>query len=199
MYAKKWVIGEQKMDDDIKNLGPLATLAGVWEGDKGDDKAPDDDRTRVEHNLFRERMTFEPIGEVNNHEQTLYGLRYATMAWRIGADGPFHEEVGYWLWDADNKQVIRCFIVPRGNTVMAGGTAEPDAKSFELRAEVGSETYGICSNKFLAEEFRTVRFEVNITIHDQDSFSYDEDTVLQIKGQDELFHHRDSNTLQRVS
>ena len=187
------------MDDDIRNLGPLATLAGVWEGDKGDDKAPDDDRVSVEHNLFRERMTFEPIGEVNNHEQTLYGLRYATMAWRIGAEGSFHEEVGYWLWDAANKQVIRCFIVPRGNTVMAGGTAEADAKMFEMTAEVGSETYGICSNKFLAEEFRTVRYEVSITVHDKDSFSYNEDTVLQIKGQDELFHHRDSNTLHRVS
>jgi hypothetical protein len=187
------------VDDDIKNLGPLAALAGVWEGDKGDDKAPDDDRVSVENNLFRERMTFEPIGEVNNHEQSLYGLRYATQAWRIGADNTFHEEVGYWLWDAANKQVIRCFIVPRGNTVMAGGTAEADATSFEMIAEVGSETYGICSNKFLAEEFRTVRYEVRIDIHGDGSFSYDEDTVLQIKGQDELFHHRDSNTLRRVS
>jgi hypothetical protein len=186
------------VDDEIKNLGPLAALAGVWEGDKGDDKAPDDDRVSVEHNLFRERMTFEPIGEVNNHEQSLYGLRYATQAWRIGADDTFHEEVGYWLWDAANNQVIRCFIVPRGITVMAGGTAEADATSFEMIAEVGSETYGICSNKFLAEEFRTVRYEVRIDIHDYGSFSYDEDTVLQIKGQDELFHHRDRNTLQRV-
>jgi hypothetical protein len=186
------------MNDDIKNLGPLAPLAGIWEGDKGDDKAPDDDRASVEHNLFRERIVLEPIGEVNNHEQTLYGLRYSTMAWRIGAEGSFHEEVGYWLWDADNKQVIKSFIVPRGNTVMAGGTAEADARSFEMVAELGSETYGICSNKFLAEEFKLVRFELRIDIHDEDSFSYDEDTVLQIKGQDELFHHRDKNTLRRV-
>jgi hypothetical protein len=186
------------MNDDIKNLGPLATLAGIWEGDKGDDKAPDDDRVSVEHNLFRERMTLEPIGEVNNHEQSLYGLRYSTMAWRIGAEGSFHEEVGYWLWDAANKQVIKSFVVPRGYTVMAGGTAEADASSFEMVAELGSETYGICSNKFLADEFKTVRFEMRIDIHDQDSFSYDEDTVIQIKGQDELFHHRDKNTLRRV-
>ena len=186
------------MHDDIKNLGPLATLAGVWEGDKGDDKAPDEDRTLVVNNLFRERITLEPIGEVNNHEQTLYGLRYSTTAWRIGEDSSFHEEVGYWLWDADNKQVIKSFIVPRGTTTMAGGTVEPDAKSFELIAELGSESYGICSNKFLADEFKMVRFEFRVEIHDEDSFSYDEDTVLQIKGQDELFHHRDKNTLQRV-
>jgi hypothetical protein len=186
------------MNSDIEMLGPLAALAGIWEGDKGDDIAPDDDRVSKENNLFRERITLEPIGEVNNHEQSLYGLRYSTMAWRLGADEAFHEEVGYWLWDAANKQVIKSFIVPRGNTVMAGGTAEADAKSFEMVAELGSETYGICSNQWLANEFKTVRFELRIDLHDDDTWSYEEDTVIQIKGQDELFHHRDKNTLKRV-
>jgi len=185
--------------DPILNLGPLATLAGVWEGSKGADESPDEDRAQVGRNQFRERITLEPIGEVNNHEQSLFGLRYATVASRLGAEGSFHEEVGYWLWDAANQQVMRCFTVPRGNSVLAGGTAAPDATSFEMVAEVGSETYGICSNKFLAEQFRTVRYEVRIEIHSADSFSYAEDTVLEIPGQKELFHHRDANTLTRVS
>lgn len=183
-------------DEIIKNLGPLAPLAGVWEGEKGDDKAPDNDRG-VETNKFRERITFEPMGPVNNHEQALYGLRYATTAWRVGATNPFHEELGYWLWDAKAKQVLRCFIVPRGVTVLAGGTVEANAKSFELVADVGSETYGICSNKFLDEEFKTVRYELKVTIHDDESFSYEEDTQLKIKGQADLFHHIDKNTLKR--
>jgi hypothetical protein len=187
------------MTDDIANLGPLAPLAGIWEGVKGDDLAPDDDRVSVENNKYRERLVLEPIGEINNHEQSLYGLRYSTMVYRLGADEAFHEEVGYWLWDAEHKQVIKSFCVPRGYTAMAGGTAEPDARSFEMVAELGSETYGICSNKFLADEFKTVRFEMRVEIHDDNSFSYDEDTVIQIKGQDELFHHRDKNTLTRVS
>ena len=67
---------------------------------------------------------------------------------------PFHEELGYWMWDAANQQVMRCFIVPRGVNVIAGGTVEADATSFELSADVGSETYGICSNKFLDEDSR---------------------------------------------
>jgi hypothetical protein len=189
---------ERQMTDDLKrNLGPLGALAGVWEGAKGDDTAPSDDRG-TEYNKFRERMTFEPIGPVCNHEQTLYGLRYATMAWRLGEDSPFHEEVGYWLWDAGARQILRCFIVPRGVTVIAGGTAEPDARKFELSAEGGSETYGICSNRFLDEEFKTVRYDLKITIHDDDSFSYEEDTQLRIKGQPELFHHIDKNTVRRV-
>lgn len=75
----------------IEKLGPLAPLAGIWEGDKGDDTAPADDRG-TEVNKFRERMTFEPFGPVNNHEQELYGLRYRTTAWRLGAEDPFHEE-----------------------------------------------------------------------------------------------------------
>ncbi|MBS0170642.1 MAG: FABP family protein [Nitrospira sp.] len=178
-------------------LGPLATLAGVWEGDKGDDVAPSDDRG-TERNKFRERWTFEPFGPVNNHEQQLYGLRYWRVAWRLGEDAPFHEETGYWLWDAAAKQVLRCFVVPRGVAVLAGGTVEPDATSFQISAEAGSDTYGISSNKFLDREFKTVRSEFTVTMHGRDSFSYNEDTQLKMKGHDELFHHVDANRVTRV-
>jgi hypothetical protein len=181
----------------LKYLGPLASLAGVWEGDKGADVAPADDRG-TERNAFRERLTFEPFGPVKNHEQELYGLRYATVAWRLGEDVPFHEETGYWLWDAVAKQVLRCFIVPRGITVLAGGTVEPDATKFDISAAAGSDTYGICSNKFLDREFKTVRYERTITVHGRDSFSYKEDTQLKLKGRQELFHHTDANTVKRV-
>ncbi len=180
-----------------EELGPLAGLVGIWEGEKGTDTAPDDDRVSKEINKFRERMTFEPTGLVENHEQKLYGLRYATTAWRVGADEPFHEEAGYWLWDAEAKQVLRCFIVPRGVTVTAGGTVEPGASSFELAAEVGSETYGICSNRFLDREFKTIRYELKFERRDANTIHYWEDTVMQVKGLDELFHHTDENTLTR--
>ena len=89
-------------------------------------------------------------------------------------------------------------MVPRGVTVIAGGTAEPDARSFQLVAEVGSETYGICSNRYLDEEFKTLRYELKFEVRDANTISYWEDTVLQIKGLDEPFHHTDENTLTRV-
>jgi len=182
-----------------QNLGPLARLEGIWEGDKGDDVAPSVPDRGVARSKYRERVVFEPTGRVDNHEQILYGLRYRTTAWRLGADEPFHEEVGYWLWDAANEQVMRCFIVPRGVSVIAGGTAKADADSFELAAEVGSETYGICSNRFLDVEFKTVRYELKVTVHGDDSWDYEEDTVLAMKGRDEPFHHTDQNTFRRVS
>lgn len=186
------------MNEEIRrHLGPLAPLAGTWEGEKGQDVAPADDRG-TEHNAFRERITFEPCGPVENHEQVLYLLRYATTAWRIGEEDPFHEETGYWLWDANAKLVMRAFIVPRGVTVLAGGPAEPDARSFRMAADVGSETFGICSNPFLDEEFKTVRYELEVTIHDDGSFTYAEDTQLRMKGKADLFHHTDANTLRRI-
>ena len=98
-------------DEIIKNLGPMAALAGKWAGDKGDDIAPDDDKKSDENNKFREEMIFEPMGPVNNQEQILYGLRYSLTAWRIGSESAFQEDRGYWLWDAKNKQAMRCAIV----------------------------------------------------------------------------------------
>jgi hypothetical protein len=179
-------------------LGPLAVLEGTWEGAKGHDTAPDDDRKGAEINLFREVLTFEFIGAVDNHEQKMFGLKYAKKAWRIAVADSFHEECGYWLWDAANKQVMRCFIVPRGVSVIAGATVEAGAKSFTLKAERGSPTYGICSNQFLDEEFRTLRFSGNVTVIDENTISYEEDTELQVKGMPKVFHHVDKNVLTRA-
>jgi hypothetical protein len=184
-------------DEIIQNLGPLAALVGTWEGVRGQDVAPSDDRG-TEKSSFRETLTFVPFGPVDNHEQKLFGLRYGTTAWRQGEADAFHEETGYWLWDAQARQVMRCFIVPRGVTVLAGGTVEPGAREFQLAAELGSRTYGICSNLFLDREFRTVRYELKITLHENGEFSYEEDTQLEMPGKPGVFHHTDQNRLRRV-
>ena len=181
----------------VKNLGPLGPLAGFWEGDQGLDEAPSATRGKMQ-TPYRERIVFEPMGLVDNHEQKLYALRYSTTAYRIGEEESFHEELGYWLWDAAEGQVMRCFLVPRGVTILAGGDAGPEDRSFSLAAEVGSETYGIASNRFLDREFKTVRYELTVTLEDANTFRYEEETQLLLKDRSDVFHHRDSNTLRRV-
>jgi hypothetical protein len=182
----------------VKNLGPLAGLVGIWEGDQGLDEAPSASRGTMQTS-FRERAVFEAIGPVDNHEQILFGLRYSRTATPIGEEDPFHEELGYWLWDAAEGQVMRAFLVPRGVTILAGGDAAPGDRQFSLTAEVGSETYGISSNRFLDREFKTVRYELTVTIEDDGNvFGYEEDTQLLLKARSDVFHHRDSNTLRRV-
>lgn len=184
-------------DENVKNLGPLAPLAGIWEGDKGVDDAPSGSRAH-EETPYRERIVLEPMGLVENHEQKLYALRYSTTAFRIGEDDAFHEELGYWLWDAAEGQVMRCFMPPRGMAILAGGDAGPTDRRFSMAADVGSEVYGISSSPFLDREFKTVRYELTISIEDENTFRYEEDTQMKVKGQSEIFHHRDSNTLKRV-
>ena len=179
-------------------LGPLATLVGTWEGGAGTDVAPaEPNQKETATSPYRERMTFEPIGLVDNHEQTLCGLRYLTVAWRIGQADAFHQDTGYWLWDAKNEQVMRCFVVPRGVTVLAGGKAAANASEFDLVAERGAPVFGVSSGPFLDKQFRTVRFTMKVRILGPDKFSYEEDTELEIPGQPN-FHHTDGNTLQRV-
>lgn len=181
--------------------GPLRFLIGTWEseGFNGENRAPDPSR-KVENTKFRQQMVFEPIGDVNNHEQVLYALRYSTLAWEEGHDEePFHEEVGYFIWDKDRRQVMKSFIVPRGVAVQAGGEADINATDFSMRAELGSTTYGIVSNKFLDEEFQTVSYDLKIEFLDEDKFSYDENTRLKIKGQEPIFDHTEKNTLVKKS
>lgn len=180
----------------VENLGPLAPLAGTWEGDEGLDVAPTPDGPA--ESRFREHLVLEPFGPVKNREQHLYALRYSTTAWRLGEDEAFHEELGYWLWDPANRQVIRTFMVPRGVCVMAGGEVAPDARTFTMSAEVGSETYGALSNPFLHQTANTDRYEVTITIHEDGRFSYEEDTVLDFQPLRQVFHQTDRNTLRRV-
>ena len=43
-------------------------------------------------------------------------------------------------------------MVPRGCTILAGGPAGLDDTTFTMTAEVGSETYGILSNRFLGSQ-----------------------------------------------
>jgi len=112
--------------------------------------------------------------------------------------GTYHDQVGYWLWEPETGTVMHSLTIPRGQTVLAAGQAAPDAKSFTLSAQRGTEGYGICSNPWLDAHFRTDSFTITVTIHDDGSWSYDEDTVMMIKGQDEPFHHRDTNRLTRV-
>jgi hypothetical protein len=182
----------------FEQWGPLAQLVGTWEGSRGLDVSFHNDKGKIAETPYAEKSTFKPFGPVDNGSQSLYGLDYRTAARRQGEDNPFHTEVGYWLWDARDQQVLRCFVVPRGSTVIAGGTATVDSTSFQLSAELGSNCYGMLANKYLDEFARATRFDVSISI-DGDEYRYDETTVVEIQRTNSIILHTDRNTLTRVS
>src|SRR5581483_3271384 len=180
----------------LDELGPLKNLAGTFKGNIGDDIAPSDDRG-TENNKYHEVIVFTHILPAVNHEQTLYGLRYHQQVFRHGEEFPFHDQVGYWHWDPKAKLVMQSVTIPRGMVALAGGHVESDSKSFKLKAELGSKTFGIASNPFLDKEFQTVGYEIKLTFNGEDSFTYDQVTKIQIKGQPKVFEHRDKNTLKK--
>ena len=94
--------------------------------------------------------------------------------------------------------MIQTLAIPRGQIAMALCQASANAKSFKLAATRGTETYGICSNPFLEYAFKTVEFRIKVTINDDGTWFYDEDTVLMIRGRDEPFHHTDRNLLTKI-
>jgi hypothetical protein len=179
--------------------GPLARLAGIWEGDQGEDVAYSNEKGSVGITPYREHTEFKPFGPVENGVQSLYGLDYRMAAWRGSEENPFHTELGYWLWDATDGQVMRCFLIPRGSALIAGGTVEAGATTYSLSSEVGSETYGILSNRFLAAQARTIHYEVTIDVSEEGVFSYEEVSLIEHGKLPEHLSHTDRNTLHRIA
>ena len=193
-------------DDTLANLGPLRPLAGIWTSAGGTDihpVGPGSDITGTvvgndEHNMFVERYELEPIDPQTNGPQLFYGLRYHTHIVRPGEVETFHDQVGYWLWEPAARTILHTLAIPRGQVALAAGTAEPDATEFEVSAALGADSYGILSNPFLDQAFKTVRFRVRITIHTDGTWSYEEHTEMRVPGREGLVQHVDRNTLNRI-
>jgi len=180
----------------LKNLGPLTSMAGVWEGVRGLDVNPKPDGP--EQQVFVERIELQPIDPQTNGPQLFYGLRYHTHIVKPRQIETYHDQIGYWLWEPATGNLIQTLAIPRGQIAMAFGRAARDAASFELVATRGAQTNGICSNPFLEHAFKTVEYRIKVTIG-EGTWSYDEDTVLMIRGKPEPFHHTDRNTLTKIA
>jgi len=188
---------EPKADPNtMANLGPLTPMAGIWEGAKGVDVKPKADGPRSQD--YVERIELHPIDAQTNGPQLFYGLRYHTHITKPGLTKTYHDQVGYWLWEPATGTIIHTLAIPRGQIAMAVGQAAPDARSFTLTSRRGSTEYGICSNPFLEQAFRTDSFTITVTVNDDGTWGYSEDTVLMIKGRDAPFHHTDYNLLRKV-
>ena len=182
--------------DTLSNLGPLCGMAGVWQGQRGLDVKPKADGAKKQGYL--ERYELQPIDPQTNGPQLLYGLRYHTHIVKPDEVETYHDQVGYWLWEPATNTVIHTLTIPRAQIVMACGLASAQATEFELLASAGATNFGILSGPFLEHAFKTVEFRITVSLHGDGTWSYEEDTVLMIRGNPEPFHHRDRNTLTRL-
>jgi hypothetical protein len=174
-----------------KDYGPLKGLIGTWEGDRGSDLAPakeGDVRTP-----YFETLTFEAIGGVTNAgEQDLAVLRYHQVVSRKDDGEVFHDEIGYWIWDASAGVVTHALAIPRGVSLVASGTSSSAEGILVLTVDTDGEKGEIAQSAFMKNKARTTRFHHTITLAG-DTLTYSETTVLEIYGR--TMDHTDANVL----
>jgi len=182
--------------ETLNNLGPLRRLAGIWEGERGVDVNPKADGP--ETRKYYERIEMQPIDPQANGPQLFYGLRYHVHINTREEDITFHDQVGYWLYEAATGLILQTLAIPRGQIAIAAGHAKPGDRKLVVKAERGQTEYGICSTTFLDLAFRTDSYQLTVDFHDDGSWSYVSDTMLMVKGRDEPFLHRDHNRLSKI-
>jgi hypothetical protein len=181
-----------------EEFGPLAGLIGTWKGDQGVNVSYDYDKKEVITETYTEEATFKVVGDVDNGKQKIWVIDYITAAKRTGSNDIFHTELGFWGWDPNRGEVMRCFMVPRMSAILAGGTCAADATSFSLSAKSGAEDWGVLSNPYLIENAKCTRYEFSSSL-DGDTWSYEENTVMDMASMGgKSMDHTDKNTLTRV-
>lgn len=192
--AENSILGPQR-------LGPLTPLVGEWEGNVGVDLSYHNEDDETSKTTYFEKAWFKPIPKQENGKQSMEGLLYQSTAWRHGEEAvdPFHDEVGYLLWDKALGQVLRSVVFGRGIAILAGGDAQAHDKEIHLKAMLDDPTYGILQNKYLIDRARLISFESTIRFNDDGSFTHSSDLVLKLAALGGIeMHHTDINTLYRV-
>jgi len=187
------------MNDTVEiDYGPLAGLIGVWSGDKGQDVAPDPDGE--ENNPYYETITFTAIGDVTNAEsQVLAVVHYRQIVQRKSNDKVFHDETGYWMWDAKEGVIMHSLTIPRAVCVLAGGVYTDSGTTdgvtvLEVAAGIDDENWKIIQSPFMQKNAKTKAFRHRIAVGN-DMLTYSETTTVDIFGK--IFEHTDKNELLR--
>lgn len=183
-----------------QRLGPLTPLVGEWEGNVGVDLSYHNEDDVTGETSYFEKAWFHPIPQTKNGKQTLEGLNYGMTAWRHGEEAmdPFHDEVGFLLWDKEHGQIMRTVVFGRGIAIQGGSSAKARDRVLHFDAKPGDPNYGILQNKYLSERAEIMGFDSTFTINDDGTFSYTSDLVLKLAAIGKEMHHTDRNTLHRV-
>ena len=180
------------------DYGPLSQLIGVWQGNKGQDVAPEPDGS--ETTPYRETLTFSTVGDVTNaEEQHLTVLHYRQLVQRVPDNKSIHDETGYWMWDSQTNVVTKSFTIPRAVSIVAGGvysSSSADSAAFLLNvmAAVDDPDWQIIQAPFMRDNAKTTAYKQQISVSG-DQLKYSQTMSLDVYGRS--FEHTDVNQLIR--
>lgn len=159
------------------------------------DVAPEPDG--AENNPYYETIGFSEVGDVTNAEsQTLLFVHYHQLVMRKSNDEVFHNQTGYWMWDAAAGTVMHSLLIPRSVGLIAAGTCvqEGDDIVFDVKATLRDADWGVMQSPFMRDNASTREFRQKMTLSG-DTLSYAQTTLVDIYGK--TFDHTDENTLTR--
>ncbi len=178
------------------DYGPLQDLIGIWQGDKGLDVAPDPEG--AENSPYYESINYSACGDVTNAEtQVLAAIYYRQIVKRKSDNSVFHDQTGYWMWDAARQLIMHSLTIPRAVCVLAGGqytgSKTPDGSVIiEVVADVDNPDWAIIQSPFMQGNARTTSFSQNIVLGNG-KLSYAQTMMVSIYGK--TFEHTDKNEL----
>lgn len=183
-----------------QRLGPLTPLVGEWEGNVGVDLSYHNNDDETGKTSYFEKAWFKPIPVQQNGQQFMDGLTYQMQAWRHGEEAmdPFHDEVGYLLWDKKRGLVMRSVVFGRGIAILAGSAAGARDRELHFNARPGAADWGILQNPYLLERAELKDFKSTFRFNDDDSFSYTSILRLKLAATGQEMDHTDENTLHKV-
>jgi len=111
----------------------------------------------------------------------------------------FHDETGYWMWDAKENVIMHSLTIPRAVSIIAGGSHNGEQSTngetiLEVSAGIDDKNWKIIQSPFMQRKAKTIKFSHRITVGNG-KLSYSETTDLEIYGK--LFEHTDENELLR--
>ncbi len=178
------------------DYGPLHQLIGSWRGDKGLDLAPEPDGE--DKHAYYDEIEITPSGAAENaEEQQLVTVKYHQVVRKRSSGKIFHDQIGHWIYEPATGMIVHSLSIPRAVCVLAGGklAQNGDETIFDVRAEAGSDSFGIVQSPFMLEKAKTTAFSMTLKISG-DEMSYEETTSLDIYGR--KFEHTDGCSLTRV-
>lgn len=180
---------------DETNYGPLRDLIGSWQGNKGEDIAPEPDGTEV--NSYYEHLEFKGLGVTENaEEQKLSVVFYSQEVRRNSNDKLIHHETGYWLWEQDSETVMHSLTIPRGMCVLASGSFDqsPEEAILNVSATLEEQEWQIIQSPFMTRKAKMKSFQQQFKVK-ADELSYSQTMMLDIYGKE--FEHTDNSVLTR--
>ncbi|MEO0369104.1 MAG: heme-binding beta-barrel domain-containing protein [Pseudomonadota bacterium] len=189
------------MNQTAIDFGPLASFIGTWTG-SGIDTVPDG-KGGSKATPFIQEITLQPIPKLGYGSQQVVALAYTCLDWATN-DGvtpttmfPVFEERGYWIWVAEEQQIVLQVANPRGLSMLAVGASDSNG-GFKVTSDDGNyqNGYGVLVSEYLRTVAQPVGYEASVKLLASDEFHYSCNTILQLQD-GSLFNQTDITTLKR--